>query len=297
MQSKWLFPAAIAVSLLIHLCFLLFLHLSPDQEKDKNAEDEPVEVSLIPKEKPPVPEPVPRSERAVPIPEPPETDPEETTLEHDLPGGRTKGEDKPKETPKPAPRPTPKPVPAPKPVPGTAGKPAPKPAEPAVEEPKFGSEETLPVKEPEITREPESERDVSGLFNTRDITDRIANSKPELPKGEDTASYNAFEQKYASYFGKFRRRIYQLWQYPRNAAMRGESGVVGVTFSILKDGSVVNIKMTRSSGYPELDREVMRVLKNVGKIPLPSSYELDQLNVDEASFIYTIGGGYGRYIE
>ena len=55
--------------------------------------------------------------------------------------------------------------------------------------------------------------------------------------------------------------------------------------------------MLESSGYPNLDREVMRVIKNMAKVPLPESYELNQLNVEEAYFIYSIGGGYGRFLE
>ena len=116
------------------------------------------------------------------------------------------------------------------------------------------------------------------------------------PKGEDTASYNKFEERYASYFFKFKQRVYQLWDYPAQSVARGESGVVKMTFSILKDGSIVNIRMIESSGYPNLDREVMRVLKNMGKVPLPESYELNQLNIDEAYFIYTIGDDLYKYL-
>lgn len=289
MRTKWLFLIALAVSLLIHSSLLLFLHFpfeTPERENLKNA---PVEVSLFPKEKPEEKPVVPQREEAIPIPKTSKTYPEETTLEHDLPGGRVKGVDKPEKRGQS--------VVAPRALPKIAEENIIKQAEkPVVEEPKSNVvDDVMPLKEPETVQEPDNiGRDLSGIFNTRDITDKIANSQQELPKGEDTASYNVFEQKYASYFGKFRERIYRLWNYPIGAAMRGESGIVRVTFSILKDGSVVNIKMTGSSGYPELDREVMRVLKNVGKIPLPSSYELDQLNVDEANFIYVIGN---KYIE
>ena len=134
------------------------------------------------------------------------------------------------------------------------------------------------------------------ILNTREITNRVARQKSVDREGEDTASYNKFEDKYASYFGKFRTRIYQIWKYPRESAMRGEKGVVGVQFSILTDGSIVNIKMIRSSGYHNLDREVMRVLKSFGKLPLPKSYKLNQLNVDEAFFFYDSNEDINRWI-
>jgi len=134
------------------------------------------------------------------------------------------------------------------------------------------------------------------LFNTKEITERIARKRSIDTTGEDTASYNKFEEKYASYFGKFRRRIYQIWTYPQEAISRGETGVVAVRFSILKDGSIVNIKMLKSSGYHSLDREVMRVLKSFGKLPLPKSYKLNQLNVEEAYFFYNSNEDINRWI-
>ena len=45
------------------------------------------------------------------------------------------------------------------------------------------------------------------------FTKWIANAEKEQPKGEDSASYNVFEERYASYFAKFRRRVYQLFDY------------------------------------------------------------------------------------
>ncbi len=134
------------------------------------------------------------------------------------------------------------------------------------------------------------------ILNTKEITNRVARQKSVDRDGEDTASYNKFEDKYASYFGKFRTRIYQIWKYPRESAIRGERGVVGVQFSILSDGSIVNIKMISSSGYHNLDREVMRVLRSFGKLPLPKSYKLNQLNVDEAFFFYDSSEDINRWI-
>ena len=36
--------------------------------------------------------------------------------------------------------------------------------------------------------------DLSGIFNTKDITDKIAMNKPPQKEGEDSASYNEFEE-------------------------------------------------------------------------------------------------------
>lgn len=291
MQSKWLLPLAIIISLIIHLCLLLFFDLSSTGEGLEEENKEPIEIEFLPDKKEELNN-IPKTIE----PYVPEDDPQETTLDHDLPGGATGGP----KVPEPI-LPDSKPAPKPKPMP------IPKPSVP-IFPPSSEKETVIPktdIHDEEVTMDTdkpdedynEKSMDSKSIFDTKEITDRIANRKTVQPAGEDTASYNVFQERYASYFSKFRRRVYQLWEYPQAAAARGEKGTVSVTFSILKDGSVVNIKMTQSSGYPELDREVMRVLKNIGKIPLPESYNLDQLNVDEAYFIYIMGKNYGRYLQ
>lgn len=144
-------------------------------------------------------------------------------------------------------------------------------------------------KKPSVKPEKEDNLDsnyIPNIYANNKVIESIANAKPAEKPGEDTASYMKFEARYASYFGKFRRRVYQIWQYPQGSRMRGETGVVHVAFSILKSGKIVNIRMLESSGYPELDREVLRVLKSIEGIPLPSSYNLNQLNVSDAYFYY-----------
>ncbi len=134
------------------------------------------------------------------------------------------------------------------------------------------------------------EEDEKTLADVSDIIERIARQKPPEKPGEDSASYSIFEERYASYFSKFKRNVYQIWKYPDLSVQNNESGVVNVSFSIFKNGRIVNIKLKQTSGYPALDREVIRVLKTMGTVPLPQSYELEQLNVDDAYFIYTLDG-------
>lgn len=263
MKSNKTLIITVIFSVLLHLCLLLFVKFVPDDE-DRKKESKPVEVEIIPKE----PKPIVKYTEPV-------TDDEKTTLDHDKAGGEKKAEGKDTKSA------------ANKTVSAKPNKTK------NVNVPK-----TVPKKEEskDVQTDKEEEKKKINLFDNADIINRIANIKEEQPKGEDTASYNEFEEKYASYFAKFRRRVYQLWDYPNESVNRGEQGIVQVSFSILKDGSIVNIRLVNSSGYSRLDREVMRVLKSMGKIPLPESYELNQLNVDEAYFIYTIGGGLERFL-
>lgn len=264
MKSNKLLAVTLFLSLLLHILIIFFVKFTSEELNEGNhPKGEPVEIEVIPKEE----------TGNHPYSTEPETDDTETTLDHDVSGGKSGGTSE-----------------------GTtkgggaaASKDVPK---NNIVPPKVENNQEQSTLEQETTAEHKL-----NLYDNKDIIDRIANAKKEQPKGEDSASYNVFEERYASYFAKFRRRIYQLWEYPTASIQKGETGVVKLSFSILKDGSIVNIRMLESSGYPNLDREVMRVIKNMGKVPLPESYELNQLNVEEAYFIYSIGGGYGRFLE
>lgn len=280
-SERYLIAAALAISLLIHLAAIPLYDKFVKKPKQKEAA--PIEVSYIPP-KPETPKPPPVAvEPAKPSPLPPvpdytENSQRETTFDESLVGG-AKGEEnkRPSQT---ASLPKVKPAPF---RPDIREKPK--------EEGRKKANE-LSLREAEPASEDMPVPNIAGLMDTKDVVERIANKKKEQPKGQDTASYNKFEGKYASYFAKFKNSVYQIWDYPAQSVMKGETGTVRVSFSILKDGSIVNIKLLRSSGYPALDREVMRVLKNMRPTPLPSSYELEQLNVDDANFIYTIGRGW-----
>lgn len=285
-KEKYIIGVAIAVSILIHLAAVPLYDKFSKKPKPKEAE--PIEVSYIPqkKEQPkPAPKPIIPSAPTPMVPDYTDNSERETTLDDDKAGGTPKNQkesaEKPIETAS-----LPKIVPTPKPK-----------AKPIIEKPDDTAKPNDELSFKESTQEDVEEKtemppNIAGLMDTKDIVERIANQKKEQPKGQDTASYNKFEGKYASYFAKFKNNVYQVWNYPAQSVLKGETGVVRVSFSILKDGSIVNIKLLNTSGYPSLDREVMRVLKNMRQTPLPSTYELEQLNVDDANFIYTIGRGW-----
>ena len=100
--------------------------------------------------------------------------------------------------------------------------------------------------------------------------------------------------KYDSYFNRFARSLYGEWKYPIDSAQRGEKGIVRVTFSITREGKIINVNLLESSGYPALDREVLRTLRDMADVPLPESYEGELLNIN-GYFIYTQQGGYRLY--
>jgi len=83
-----------------------------------------------------------------------------------------------------------------------------------------------------------------------------------------------------SFFERFRSNIYNVWNYPPQAAKRREQGVCLLEIIINRDGSVETVKPLESSGYPTLDREaVAAVYRGAPYGQLPSAYANDQLKI------------------
>lgn len=58
-------------------------------------------------------------------------------------------------------------------------------------------------------------------------------------------------------------------QYPAGARSRGETGTVYVRFSIDDSGNVRSASLARSSGVPELDAEVLSLVRRASPVPAP----------------------------
>ncbi len=58
-------------------------------------------------------------------------------------------------------------------------------------------------------------------------------------------------------------------RYPSGARSRGEQGVVYVRFRIDDAGNVLSASLARSSGYPDLDNEVLSLVKRASPVPAP----------------------------
>lgn len=73
--------------------------------------------------------------------------------------------------------------------------------------------------------------------------------------------------------------------YPSKARREGLTGKVFVSFVILENGQVINIRILRSTGYEVLDLNLIETIKEVAPFPKPPkkaelqmllSYRLEQ---------------------
>jgi protein TonB len=143
-------------------------------------------------------------------------------------------------------------------------------------------------KENKSVAQPINKGNLEKILNPSDILSEIAkNDISNVKEGEDEVNIEAMKFKYYSYFYKFKRLLYQVWEYPSSSIYNGEEGVVRIRFSVLRDGKITNIRIVESSGYPDLDSAAVRALKTMKGLPLPNSYKLNILHVD-GYFAYNI---------
>jgi protein TonB len=63
------------------------------------------------------------------------------------------------------------------------------------------------------------------------------------------------------------KHLEQFKRYPSGAQSRGEEGVVLLSFSVDRTGHVLAHQVVHSSGYPELDSEVMSMIERAQPLP------------------------------
>lgn len=158
----------------------------------------------------------------------------------------------------------------------------------------------LPVPESEKAEEahpaesmpaPVKERPVN-LWPTRERlaeqSEKYAKEIPTAEKGK-TLSFDTSESRYTSYFEALRSMIYHKWEYPEVAAREGQGGKLFVRFSILKDGTIEEVILLKSSGYPILDDAALSAIRLAAPFyPFPGGFgSLERITIN-ASFEYII---------
>lgn len=244
--------SGLAVSAIVHVAAAYFL-LSHNFSEIKIGEQKPIKIALnsftpVPQTSAPqiseqvmIPEPTPPA--PPPPPEPPKSEPKpEPKVEpKPLPKPEPKKIEKPKPEPKkvekkPLPKPEPRPEPKPEPTPAiTAPAPVATPA-PAVNS-------NLPANNKSIASAPAQK--VAQELN-------LSNAQSD----EDFSKVIAAVKKYKS--------------YPNNARRMKHQGVVEVRFLLKIDGSIDELKVTKSSGFESLDNGALENVKKASsEFPKP----------------------------
>lgn len=153
--------------------------------------------------------------------------------------------------PKPEPKPVQKPAPKPKPKP----KPVPK-----------------PVQKPKPTPKPINQ--VRGERNVK--SPNQINSKSSGPAVNTSKKVvgNAQGKTIDSYRTQLRRAIERQKRYPRRAQMMNKQGVVRISFTLNANGSLSNIRVSKSSGNKDLDNAALKAVQKAHSVgPRPANME------------------------
>ena len=106
----------------------------------------------------------------------------------------------------------------------------------------------------------------------------------------DRIDINTSEYRYIGYFTSMRKAIELVWNYPLDAARKGEQGEVGLEFIIAQDGKVTHIRVLHSSGYGILDDAIIQAIRLASPFsPLPPGIGKNRLVVT-GSFRYILNG-------
>ena len=248
--------SGLTVSAIVHAAVAYFL-LSHNFSEIKIGEQKPIKIALnsftpVPQTSAPqiseqvmIPEPTPPAPPPPPEPPKPEPKPE------------------PKVEPKPLPKPEPKKIEKPKPEPKKAEKkPLPKP-EPRPE----------PKIEPKVEPKPAITTPASVATPAPAVNSNLpANNKSiaSAPAQKVAQELNLSNAQSDEDFSKVIAAVKKYKSYPNNARRMKHQGVVEVRFLLKTDGSIDELKVTKSSGFESLDNGALENVKKASsEFPKP----------------------------
>jgi TonB family protein len=134
----------------------------------------------------------------------------------------------------------------------------------------------------------------TALFDREAIKSTATSSAREEAAREDGVTFDTRDMMYRAYLDDLRQKVESIWRYPRKAAEQGIYGDLIIRFVILKDGSLGEVKVVRTSGHRMLDTAAVEALRQgVPYWPLPDGWDRNSLPIT-GRFIYNINGGYIR---
>ena len=105
---------------------------------------------------------------------------------------------------------------------------------------------------------------------------------------EDTVDLSDRDSKYIPYLKTLKKKISDLWGYPRQAYERKEEGDVVVKFSVNRNGRLEQALVLTSSGSGFLDQGALEVIDAAAPYdPFPGNLKLSKLHII-ATFKYRL---------
>jgi protein TonB len=132
------------------------------------------------------------------------------------------------------------------------------------------------------------------FLSQNDIDHLARKGMPARKPGDDSVTLDTDEFKFISYNRWLKIKVESVLKYPELAAISGYQGTLFIKFDILKDGSLGEFNVLKSSGYKILDDEAERSIRAAAPFqPLPSEWNMERYSI-RAAVIFFLGQGYIR---
>lgn len=137
-------------------------------------------------------------------------------------------------------------------------------------------------------KEPVANKETSAEEEANKPVHQVEEELGSPAKKEDTVDLGSFDIKYSFYLKRIKKKIEDIWIYPRAAFEREEEGIAAVKFSIGEGGDITSSQIIESSGSNYLDQGTLDVVRSAAPYdPLPQEFNISQLNV-VATFHYKL---------
>lgn len=125
------------------------------------------------------------------------------------------------------------------------------------------------------------------FLSQADIDEFARKGMPAKKPGEDSVTLDTDEFKFISYNRWLKIKVESVLKYPELAALSGLQGTLYIEFDIMKDGSLGNLELLKSSGYKILDDEALRAIRNSAPFQaLPDEWHMDHYTIRAAVLFY-----------
>jgi len=125
------------------------------------------------------------------------------------------------------------------------------------------------------------------FLSQADIDELARKGMPEKQPGDDSVTLDTDEFKFMSYNRWLKYRVESVLRYPELAAISRLQGTLYIQFDIMKDGSLGDLELIKSSGYKILDDEALRSIRATAPFqPLPEGWKMDHYTIRAAVLFY-----------
>ena len=132
------------------------------------------------------------------------------------------------------------------------------------------------------------------FLSQNDIEELARKGMPQRSAGDDSVTLDTDEFKFISYNRWLKIKVESVLKYPELAALSGYQGTLFIRFDIMKDGSLGELEILKSSGYKILDDEALRSIRASAPFqPLPDDWHMNRYSI-RAAVIFYLGQGYIR---